>query len=250
MGAGLTDPGAEHSELIGRWRVEWARGSASELFDEESASTLTSPTVRVLTVRAPTIVLGSSQSANLIDEERCRSSGVDVVRRRSGGGAVWLDEDMVWVDVFVPAGDSRWDADVGRSMWWIGETWAVALQNVGVSGARVHRGALMRTAWSPLVCFAGLGAGEVCVGAGKTVGISQRRTRAGALMQCGLLRRWNPDALVDSLAHLDDGQRGELRSAVATAGVGVADRADLALAAFLSLLATDHEPLTPNLSDR
>ena len=42
------------------------------------------------------------------------------------------------------------------------------------------------TGWCPLVCFAGVGPGEVLAGGRKLVGISQRRTRAGARFQCAV----------------------------------------------------------------
>ena len=58
-----------------------------------------------------------------------------------------------------------------------------------------HKGPMRTDRWSRLVCFAGLGPGEVTVDGRKVVGISQRRTRAGARFQCAALRRWDPGAL-------------------------------------------------------
>src|SRR5690606_25915326 len=67
--------------------------------------------------------------------------------------------------------------------------------------ATVHHGALQRRPWSDLVCFAGLGPGEVTVpGGAKVVGISQRRTRAAARFQCAALLDWDPGSLLDLLA--------------------------------------------------
>lgn len=240
MGSGLTQP----------WAVEERFGRAADLFGAGSWGEVDSPTVRVLKVSAPTIVVGSSQSLDVIDAEACRAEGVDVVRRRSGGGAVWLDDDMVWVDVFVPAGHHRWDADIGRSMWWLGEAWALALASCGVTDAVVHRDAIVRTQWSSLVCFAGLGAGEVTVDGHKVVGISQRRTRAGALFQCGLLRRWEPTDFIRLLRVGEDPAADAIGLALLSAGLGLGDKADLALVHFIELLATDHGPTTPNLSVR
>jgi lipoate-protein ligase A len=59
---------------------------------------------------------------------------------------------------------------------------------------------MVRTAWSSLVCFSGLGPGEVHAGGRKVVGISQRRTRGWARFQCAAYLRWDPDALVALLA--------------------------------------------------
>ncbi len=80
-------------------------------------------------------------------------------------------------------------------MWWLGEVWVRALTEVGIDGAQVHRGALLNDSWGDLVCFAGVGPGEVTVSAtgSKVVGISQRRTRDYASFQCTVFHKWAPE---------------------------------------------------------
>ena len=121
---------------------------------------------------------------------------------------------VLWVDVILPAGDPLWVDDVGRSFQWLGEVWAAALGAGGVEGAEVHDGPMYRTDWSPLVCFAGLGPGEVTVGGRKVVGISQRRTRTAARFQCVVHERWEPEAIVALLdpAGLPRAPLGEVAS--------------------------------------
>ena len=187
------------------WRVERHRGPA-RLFHERE---LPDPAVRaawVHQVDRPALVLGSAQDAAVVDADAARAAGVEVVRRRSGGGAVLLvPGEVLWVDVVIPAGDPLWDADVGRAAWWLGAVWAEALGG----GAVVHRGSLVTTPWSRLVCFAGLGPGEVTDAGRKLVGISQRRTRQAARFQCALYARWDPAALAALLA-LDESRRATL----------------------------------------
>ena len=176
------------------WRVEEATGAAADLHRRD----LTAPLhrmVRVNQVERPALVLGSAQPWEAADAEACAAAGIDVARRRSGGGAVLLDPGDVWVDVELPRADLLWDDDVVRSSWWLGEAWAAAMGR-----GEVHRGGLLATAWSSLVCFAGVGPGEVTVDGAKAVGISQRRTRAGARFQCAVHRRWDPDRLASLLA--------------------------------------------------
>jgi hypothetical protein len=96
---------------------------------------------------------------------------------------------------------------------------------------------MVRNRWSSLVCFAGLGAGEVVSADGqKVVGISQRRTRHGALFQCGCVLDWAPQRLLGLLA-LDPGERSaglaELGGAALGAGV---ERAAALLVALASVL--------------
>lgn len=156
--------------------------------------------VWVLDTTAPAVVLGSTQDRALVDDDAAARAGVEVVRRRSGGGAVWVaPDDPIWVDVVLPRDDVRWDDDVGRSFLPVGRAWQAALDEVGVHDTAVHEGAMIRTARSDLVCFAGTGPGEVLRSGAKVVGISQRRTRAGARFQCALHRVWDPAPLVSLL---------------------------------------------------
>ena len=191
---------------------------------------------RLVEATGPAVVLGSTQAAEVVDVDRAAAAGVAVVRRRSGGGAVLVRPgELVWADVFVPAGDPLWLADVGRATHWLGRTWTDALAALGVR-ASWHDGPLVSTPWSGLVCFAGLGPGEVqlATGAaggtgdtgdtggtgGKVVGVSQRRTRAGALFQCAALLRWHPDDLLDLLS-VDDDRRSEAAAELDGAAVGL-----------------------------
>ena len=125
-----------------------------------------------------------------------------------------------WVDVTIPRHDALWDDDVARAFGWLGRCWAEALRTLGVDGAEVHDGPLVETAWSRRVCFAGLGPGEVVVDGRKVVGISQRRTRAGARFQCMVHRRWDPSPLVQLLALRPD-ERDVAVADLAGAAAGV-----------------------------
>ena len=162
------------------------------------------PEVWVFEVERPALVLGSTQRADVVDERATAAAGVDVVRRRSGGGAVLLEPGaVVWFDVVVPAALLREVGvgdDVGASMVWLGEQVAAALADLGVDRVTVHHGAMACSNWCPLVCFAGLGPGEVLRDGVKLVGVSQRRTRAGSRFQCAVHERWSPDRLVALLA--------------------------------------------------
>ncbi len=178
-------------------------------------------TVWVLEAESPAVVLGSTQPAAMVDAGRALVAGVEVVRRRSGGGAVWVEPGGVtWVDVLIPASDPLWDRDVGRAAWWLGEAWASALGDLGVVAAEVHRGGLVRSRWSDVVCFAGLGPGEVTSDGRKAVGSPQRRTRAGARFQCAIHRVWDPGPLLAVLA-LDDGDRERAWLELAEAALAV-----------------------------
>jgi lipoate-protein ligase A len=185
------------------WLVQTATGSPSAFHARLFPARL-ERTVWVCRADRPALVLGSTQDEAVVDHLATTAAGVEVCRRRSGGGAVLLEPGAdLWIDVLLPRHDPLWHDDVGRASHWLGEVWAAALAaTAAVERPTVHRGALVRREWSDLVCFAGLGAGEVTAGPGgpKVVGISQRRTRDGARFQCSITGRWRPMALAGLLA--------------------------------------------------
>ena len=185
------------------WAVERVTGPAGA-FHEREPSYPFPRAVWVADPTAPALVLGSTQQPDVV----APGATIDVVRRRSGGGAVLVEPGaQVWIDVLLPADDDLWDDDVGRSFRWLGEVWQRALADLGLP-ATPHDGAMCTNRWSRLVCFAGLGPGELVDEHGrKVVGISQRRTRDGARFQCSApLVPWDPAPILDLLA-LSDGDR-------------------------------------------
>lgn len=194
----------------GGWSVEIRHGSAAEMhaLSANAASGLVpvTRTVSLMVATRPAIVLGSSQKEESVDADVAARLGYDITRRRSGGGAVLVgDGHCIWVDLVIPAGDPLWDDDVGRAAWWVGDLWNATLSSVGAGPLRVWKSPLQRTDWSAEVCFAGVGAGELVTEGGpgvrphKVFGVSQRRTRAGALFQTATLIQWRPAELAELL---------------------------------------------------
>ncbi len=173
-------------------------GDAATLHRRALPANAVSPTWEELSVERAALVVGSTQPITDVDEERAAHAGVDVVRRRSGGGAVWLDPESHWVDVTITRDDPRWSNDVGRAFLWLGDRFAAALSELGVE-AEVRRGRLVDRGMGRLVCFAGVGPGEVLVDGRKLVGLSQRRTRDVARFQVVFYDRWDPAPLLDLL---------------------------------------------------
>ncbi len=149
---------------------------------------------------APGLALGSRQPVEAADLAACADAGVEVARRRSGGGAVLVDPAAtLWLDVVVPPGVVP--DDVRASMALIGEWWLAALApwlGTERDDVALHRGGLITTPWSELVCFAGTGPGELLVGEHKLVGLSQRRGRYGARFQ-GLVHARAPEVDIAGL---------------------------------------------------
>ncbi|MEO6988745.1 MAG: hypothetical protein ABI239_08860 [Aquihabitans sp.] len=202
------------------WAVERHVGSATT-FHGRAMPDPVRRAVWWFEVDRPAVALGSTQKPEVIDSDRAEAAGVEVVRRRSGGGAVWLAPGVVtWVDVLLPADDPLWHDDVSRSARWLGHRWVEALGDLGIEGLVVHDGPMVRSVHSDLICFAGMAPGEVTLDGAKAVGISQRRTRRGARFQCAVLHEWNPQPLADLLA-MAPVDRHRMVSEVAAAGVGI-----------------------------
>jgi lipoate-protein ligase A len=188
----------------GEFAVESFSGGVAAF---HAADLLADPRPRVVGCMADAgaaLVLGSRQTVELVDVDACRLAGIEIVKRRSGGGVVLVEPGaMCWFDVVAPAGDSRFEAvaaDVGASMRWLGHHVGNALAALGVVGTTVHDAGMAGGRWAELVCFAGRGPGEVLVDGAKLVGISQRRTRHGSRFQCMAHVRWSPEVLVGLLA--------------------------------------------------
>ena len=159
------------------------------------------PTLRWYRPTDAALVLGRGQRADHFD-----ASELPVLGRFSGGGAVLLDDGMLSLDVIVPTGHPLLAGDLSAPFERVGQAWADALSALGVPAVAVHRGPSTtprkvsdRDRLLAAICYATLGRGEVTSNGRKIVGLAQRRRRHGALLQCGLLRRWQPAALLRAL---------------------------------------------------
>lgn len=190
-------------------RHEW-RGTSADFHSFDP------PSERALwwcRVETPALILGSSQVVDAVSMSCAAQRGVDVVRRRSGGGVVFVHpEDSVWIDLTISRDDTLWVDDVTSSMLWLGEVFVDAL-SPWIDTA-VHRGEFNAGGSGRDVCFASTSPGEVFADAAKVVGISQRRTREGARFQCVVYRRWAPEEWAPCLVS-DDSRRAALALQVA-----------------------------------
>jgi lipoate---protein ligase len=211
----------------GGWVQHDWRGSAEEFHSLQPELTRA---VWWSQVTHPALILGSSQSLDDVDAVVARDSGTNIVRRRSGGGAVWVHpQDSVWIDVTIPRTDPLWTDDVATSMLWLGEVFRHALSPWVTTD--VHIGAYESGVDGKSVCFASVSPGEVFVEGKKLVGISQRRTRNGARLQCVLYRSWNPSTWVPCLSDVAVRDR-VMKLNVATLDVASADIVDAVVAAM------------------
>lgn len=157
-----------------------ALDEVEELYDYEQLRAITEPSVFVVHVLQPTVVLGSRQRADLLTEEFRTSHALR--RRRGGGGIVLLQPEDLWIDWWIPSDDRRWSVDLRETSRRAGERWQRLLSDEVDGELVVHDGPLEVDGDFGVVCFTGRGPGELFIGSRKVVGVTQWRVREGAFV--------------------------------------------------------------------
>jgi lipoate-protein ligase A len=182
-------------------------GSVTELHDYDELRAATSPLMLSVQVERPVLVLGSSQSLDILNAERL--GDIPTRRRRGGGGLVLLQPGDLWIDWWIPATDERWTDDVHIGSRRAGAWWEVALSPFVKGQISIHGGALEGDPAYRLVCFAGAGPGELFVDGRKAVGVTQWRVREGMFLSSALLAH-ESEAIPSYLRDAPDGLDAEL----------------------------------------
>ena len=175
-----------------RWRLlvtEPLDGATNMALDEAILQAriqeIAPPTLRFFSWDPPTVSLGYGQRLDAIDIEACRRLGVGLVRRPTGGSAIYHDtlEREVTYSVVARAGDFEGGGDLLETYRWIGAGLTAGLKRLGVSAEMVPVKPSDPSAM-PAFCFARTGSYEVEVAGKKLVGSAQRR-QGGAFLQHG-----------------------------------------------------------------
>jgi lipoate-protein ligase A len=192
-----------------------------DLYDYGELRRRTDSTMFVVCVERPTLVLGGSQSQEVIDTTRLGTT--PLVRRRGGGGLVFLQPDDLWVDWWIPNNDARWSNDVHKSSLMIGEWWREFLRHYVAADIVVHTGSLEGALAFRLVCFAGRGPGEVFVDGRKAVGVTQWRVREGIFLS-SVVHAHESAAILEFLRSVPDGLAKSLdHQVLSTLGINNVD---------------------------
>lgn len=145
------------------------------------------PTLRFFSWNPPAISLGYGQRLDArINVAACRHLGVDVVRRPTGGSAIYHDtrEGEVTYSVVAGAADFEGAGDLLSTYRWIGTALSAGLRALGVRAELVPVLRDREPLTLPAFCFARTGSYEIEVGGRKLVGSAQRR-QGGAFLQHG-----------------------------------------------------------------
>jgi len=150
------------------------------------------PVLRLYTWSPWCVTLGNFQEAeDQIDVEAARRMGVDVVRRITGGRAVFHAQEVTYT-ICAPKDIAPWGKTLGQTYDWVAERLLEGLEQIGFDGnldrgdhAVLERGADRRLVKPP--CFSSASRSEIVWNGRKLVGSAQRRTRRAFLQHGSIL---------------------------------------------------------------
>ncbi|MFY9616329.1 MAG: lipoate--protein ligase family protein [Candidatus Dormiibacterota bacterium] len=141
-------------------------------------------TVRFYAWRPACISLGLGQKPEILDLDRVRAAGLDVVRRPTGGQAL-LHDDEVTYSLVASQADPRVGGTLMQTYHAITEAFLSGLASLGIEGEGADCEPRPASGVTP-VCFASASAEEILVGGRKLLASAQWRTR-GVFLQHGSL---------------------------------------------------------------
>ena len=174
------------------WRLlvtEPADGATNMAIDEALSlgrrADTSPPTLRFFAWDPPTVSLGFGQPlGDDVDTSACRRLGVGIVRRPTGGSAIYHDgpERELTYSVVASADDLGGITGLLETYQWIGRALLAGLRSLGASAEMIAvAGGEDPT---PAFCFARTGSYEIEVAGRKLVGSAQRR-RGATFLQHG-----------------------------------------------------------------
>jgi lipoate---protein ligase len=177
------------------------------------------PALVVHAVSPAAITVGRAR-VTTVDTAAAAREGLEVVTRPSGGGPVLWDDDLIAIDIVLPAGHPLLPADVIAGYRWVGEAVADALRALGIPGPRAlppHEARAWPRGDAADLCFGGLSPWEVVVGERKVLGLSQVRRQAGGIIQVGVPLRLDAARIARAVGAAPGADRD---LATRTAGIG------------------------------
>jgi lipoate---protein ligase len=187
----------------------------------------------------PAVIVGLGlrpRVSTIVDLERCRAAGVEVLERRAGGGALLLDGHVLCGAICLPIASVP--RDVTESYRWLGDHLASRLSAFHIPGIRRVEVDEARADVSALrgrddnlgrllvnTCYGALSPYEVAIGRQKVVGLAQVRRREAALFVLGILLD-DQSPLADFLLVPDEPTREQLRSELRRRTIGLRSLTD------------------------
>ncbi|HEX5547565.1 MAG TPA: lipoate--protein ligase family protein [Ktedonobacterales bacterium] len=242
----------ERAPRTGAWNM-----ALDEATMDAVAEGVAPPTLRFYAWEPPCLSLGKRQPLDGIDLARCRSDGIDVVRRATGGFAI-LHTDELTYSIATRPDDPRADGAILDAYQKLSQGLMAGLRLLGATPemSPVVPGGVHNAS---AACFEMPSAYEIVMGGRKLIGSAQARP-AGRVLQHGSLPLTGDIArLVPYLAYEDEEERAALaehlreRATTISAALGRAvsfDEAAEAMArGFAEALDLTFEPGGPSAAE-
>jgi lipoate-protein ligase A len=160
------------------------------------------PTLRIYGWSPPALTLGRGQSIADADIAALIADDVTLLRRATGGTAVYHDETELTYTVATQSAEPRFAGGVAESYQGISAALITALEHIGLQHAQGESHAenrSPRTERDP-VCFVVPSDYEITIGQRKLVGSAQMRIRGGILQHGSLYLRGDVARICDYLS--------------------------------------------------
>lgn len=216
-----TNPPPHYPPATWRLLVDGEADGATNMAMDEAILTAvvegaSPPTLRLYAWSPPCLSLGRNQPLADVDLAACRTAGVEVVRRPTGGRAI-LHTDELTYSVALLQGDPRATGEVVDSYRRLSEGLLAGLHLLGADA--VQAGSQKPAADLSAICFQTPSEYEIVVGGRKLVGSAQWRARGGVLQHGSLPLGGDLGRIVACLLLPEAGreaQRHRLRARAAT----------------------------------
>lgn len=173
--------------FINTGRAGGALNMALDLALAESVRNKTSgPVLRFYDWDQPTISLGYNQDAEQLDMQACRRSGIRVVRRPTGGRAVFHNNEFTY-SVIALQEDPLLGGPVLETYRIIAQALVRGLEQLGIASELQRSQSAGASVKDSLLCFAAAGRYEITASGKKILGSAQRRIQGVILQQGSLL---------------------------------------------------------------
>lgn len=149
------------------------------------------PTFRVYRWDPYCVSLGYHQELSEIDAKLCKARGFDIVRRETGGRAVFHSEELTY-SMVIPKGSKYYSDSILEVYNKISTVLVNALKASGVKGADLKKGKapdfkeLYKEKLSS-ICFSSTSTFEVVIGNKKLVGSAQKRLKESVLQHGSII---------------------------------------------------------------
>lgn len=194
------------SGLTGQENMDLDEQLAAQVAEGKSA-----PVVRIYSWPCPTVSLGRHQkSEQLLDAQRCEYSGIEIVRRPTGGKAILHSTGDVTYSVIAPAAEKPFSPDVLAGYAAVNEALVTGLGILGVRAAMRDPAPIWPETGVDFGCFESPGRHEVYWAGRKMVASAQRRT-TGVVLQHGTIPFAETGSGLADLLRLDPGRRERFR---------------------------------------